>query len=216
MLLNLAVGPIMVRATSVVQSTVILPPPGGEYAVPSICVSTGCLVNASVSQFVVSSSVESGGNELEVVDALFQSQVYTNSGGLPGMLLGAVSIPGIMDITYFNRDTSVNPLGTFNAQITSFDFKGTLGSNTLEALQNPGLPSNGMTTINEVSISPVEYAVTSTFGLNGEVSLNGGPLVSVPTVPITLTPVPEPSYTAFVGFVLLTVLGLTLRRSRTQ
>jgi hypothetical protein len=217
MVLNLAVSQMPVSA-NVLQPTVILPPPGGQYAVGVICVPTGCIENASVSNFVVESSMESGGNQLEVVDALYHSAVFTNSGGMPGMFLGLVSVEGTMDITYFNRDTGVNPLGTFNAQITNFDFKGTLGSNTLEVEQNSGIQSTGITTINQVSISPVIYDVTSTFNINAEISLNGGPFFPAPPVPITLTPaaVPEPSYTALAGLILVAWLGFSSRRRRIQ
>jgi hypothetical protein len=219
MVLNLAVGQMVVHA-DVLQSTVILPPPAGQYTVGMLCVQSGCIKNASVSDFVVVSSMESGGNQLEVVDALFSSAVYTNSGGVPGTFLGMVSVNGSMDITYFNRDPS-SPLGTFKTQITSFDFKGTLDGNTLEVMQNINSSSTGSTTINEVlpPTSPVMYDVSSTLDINGELQLNGGPLVPAPSVTTTLTPaaaVPEPGYTALVGFMLVGCLGFSSRRRRNQ
>ena len=44
-LITLGAGSMMVRA-DVIQSTVVLPPPAGQYTVPEICISTGCTVNA--------------------------------------------------------------------------------------------------------------------------------------------------------------------------
>jgi len=78
-LITLAAGSIMLRA-DVLQSTVVLPPPTGQYTVPEICISTGCTVNATLDNFVVASSTQSGGDQLEVVDARYRSDVYTNSG----------------------------------------------------------------------------------------------------------------------------------------
>ena len=206
----------MLRA-DVLQSTVVLPPPTGQYTVPEICISTGCTVNATLDNFVVVSSTQSGGDQLEVVDARYRSDVYTNSGGHPGMLLGSVSLQAPVDFTYFDRDPSTNPLGTFKAQITGFNFQGMLNGNAFIVKQNSSIASEGTTSIDEVSSSPVEYNVSSTFDINAEISINGNPFEAVPTQTTTLTPaaVPEPSYTALAGS-MLALLGLALRRNRSS
>jgi hypothetical protein len=167
--------------------------------------------------FVVASSTESAGNQIEIVNADFGTDVYTNTGGSPGTLLGSVSLQGPVTFTYFGRDPSTNPLGTFNTQLSNFDFVGTLNGNTVEIRQNASTASLGTTTINQVSISPVSYGVSSTLTINGDISLNGSPFVPVPPVVTTLSPapvssVPEPGYTAAAGFLLLSLLGLKFRR----
>ena len=216
LLITLGAGSMMVRA-DVIQSTVVLPPPAGQYTIPAVCISTGCIVNATLDNFVVTSSTQSGGNQSEEVDAHYRSDVYTNSGGKPGTLLGSLSVPGTMGFTYFGRDPSINPLGTFKSQITDFNFQGMLNGNTFTVKENPSIPSNGTTSIDEVSSSPVEYRVSSTFDINAEISINGSPFVPVPTQSTTLSPaaVPEPSYTALAGS-MLALLGFALRRKRSS
>jgi hypothetical protein len=213
-LLALTVGSKMARA-DVVQPTVILPAPGGQYTVPAICVVTGCIVNSTLDNFVVTSSTESAGNQIEIVNADFGTDVYMNTGGSPGTLLGSVSLQGPVTFTYFGRDPSTNPLGTFNTQLSNFDFVGTLNGNTVEIRQSASTASLGTTTINQESMSPVSYGVSSTLTINGEISFNGSQFVPVTPVVTTLSPVssvPEPGYTAAAGFLLLAVLGLKFRR----
>jgi hypothetical protein len=215
-LITLTVGSMIARA-DVVQSTVILPPLGGQYTVPAICVATGCIVNSTLNNFVVTSSTESAGNQIEIVSANFGTDVYTNTGGSPGTVLGSVLLQGPVTFTYFGRDLSSNPLGTFNTQLSNFDFVGALNGNTVEIRQDASTPSLGTTTIHEVSVSPVAYEVSSTLIINGDISVNGSPFVPVPPVMTTLTPappssVPEPGYTAAAGFLLLSLLGLKFRR----
>jgi len=206
----------MIGRADVIQSTVILPPPGGQYTAATICVATGCIVNSTLDNFVVTSSTESAGNQIEIVNADFGTDVYTNTGGSPGTLLGSVSLHGPVTFTYFGRDPSTNPLGTFNTQLSNFDFVGTLNGDTVEIRQSASTPSLGTTTINQVSVSPVSYGVSSMLTINGEISFNGSQFVPVPPVITTLTPaptsVPEPGYTAASGFLLLSLFGLKFRR----
>jgi len=207
----------MMARADVVQSTVILPSPAGQYTVPAICVATGCIVNSSLDNFVVASATETAGNQVEIVNATFRTAVYTNTGGSPGTLLGSISLPGPVTFTYFGRDLSSNPLGTFNTQLSNFDFVGTLNGNTVEIRQDASTASLGSTTINQVSISPVAYGVSSTLTINGDISFNGSPFVPVPPVMTSLTTapaaaVPEPGYTAAAGFLFLFMLGLKFRR----
>src|SRR5689334_22394656 len=77
-LLALTVGTMTAHA-DVLQSTVILPPLAGQYTVPVICVETGCIVNSTLDNFVVTSSTESAGNQVEIVNANFGTDVYTNT-----------------------------------------------------------------------------------------------------------------------------------------
>ena len=54
-----------------------------------------------------------------------------------------------MEFTYFGR-TLATPLGTFNAQITDFDFAGMFNGHAFEFKQNPSMASTGQTTINSL------------------------------------------------------------------
>jgi hypothetical protein len=181
-LLTLTVVGSMARA-DVVQSTVILPSPAGQYTVPVICVATGCIVDSTLDNFVLTSSTESAGNQIEIVNANFGTDVYTNAGGSPGTLLGSVLLQGPVTFTYFGRDPSSNPLGTFNTQLSNFDFVGTLNGNTVEIRQDASTASPF------VPVPPVMTTLT----------------------PAPVSPVPEPGYTAAAGFLLLFVLGLKFR-----
>jgi hypothetical protein len=214
-LLSLSAGLVAGRA-DVVQPTVILPPPDGEYTFSAICfASFRCVESPVVSDFVITSETEVSGNEVVTVDATYTSDIYTNSSGHPGIFLGALSMSGTMDITYFGRNPFVNPLGTFSSQITSFDFSGSLHGNTLAVIQNPSVASTGTTTIVPVApfnpLSPL-YDVTSSFNINGEYSFNGGPFVTAPTRTGTLTSIPEPGSGTLAALILTVVLGVASRR----
>ncbi len=203
-------------SADVIQSTIILPPAGGEYITTGTCASTDCSVNPVIGGFALVSSNEVSGNQVEVVSALYQSHIYTNNGGNPGTFLGVVSIPGTLDVTYVGRNPFANPLGTFSTTLTSFDFSGSLNGNTIELKQNPNIASGGTTTINEIPASnPVLYDVSGTMVINGELSVNGGPFVPAPPVTGTLTPVPEPATgTLLLLFAALLPMAFALRRVR--
>jgi hypothetical protein len=153
----------------VLQSTVILPPLSAHYTFSGgTCLASlsRCLENASVFGFAITSDTEVSGNELVAVDADFSAGVYTDNGGDPGTLIGTILLTGTMDFTYFDRNPSVDPLGVFAAQITSFQFTGKLNGNTLEIEQNPGMESTGQTAIGPVlpfNINHPMYDVNSYF-----------------------------------------------------
>lgn len=196
----------MLCRADIIQSSVMLPPSSGAYTVPVVCASDGCIVGSTLDQFSVISSSETAGNQVSVVNADFSTSVYTNKGGRPGTLLGSISVEGPVTFTYVGRDLSLNPLGSFTTELSNFDFSASLNGYTTEIRQDPSRPSTGNTTINEASLSPVTYDVSSTLTINGDLSINGSPFVPLPPVSTTLSPapaVPEPAYSASAGLVLL-------------
>jgi hypothetical protein len=213
-LLTLMAGEVVGRA-SVVQSTVILPPPNGVYTFGPMCLSSldRCVENTIISDFVTTSDMESGGNELVTATATYLASVYTDNSGTPGSVLGDLSITGTIDVTYIGRDPSVNPLGTFTTNVTGFDFAGMLNGNSIVFEQNPTMMSTGSTTIHETSLSPVEYTVSSSIDLNGQYNFNNAGFMTAPERTATLTAVPEPESSALAASVLV-MLGIKLRRYR--
>lgn len=210
-LIAFTVGLTMAHA-SIVEPTATLPPPTGGYTLPTTCLTQVCLENISISGFQDTSDTLSGGNELVDTTAVFFAAVYKNSGGSPGTFLGDVSITGTADFTFFGRSLTI-PLGTFNAQLTSFDFLGTFNGNPFDVMQNPSDASTGQTTI--VQVSPGQYMVTSFFDIFAELSLDGGPFVPGPERTSDLSGLPEPGSTGLAGLgLLLGLAGLTLRRRR--
>ena len=208
-LIALTVG-LTIAQAGVLEPTATLPPPTGGYTLATTCITQVCLENISISGFQDTSDVLSGGNELVNTSAVFFAAVFQNSGGSPGTFLGDVSIAGTADFTFFGRSLSI-PLGTFNAQLTSFNFLGTFNGHAFEVMQNPSDASTGQTTINEVS--PGQYMVTSFFDIFAELSLDGGPFTAGPERIADLTGVPEPGSTGLAGLgLLLGLAGLTLRR----
>lgn len=210
----------------VVQSTVTLPPLTASYTFSGgTCLSSlsRCLENARVFDFVITSDTEMPAghgqqDELVAVHADFSGGVYTDNSGSPGTFVGNIMLTGTMDITYFDRNPGIQPLGIFDAQITNFQFNGMLNGNTFEIIQNPnpGEESTGQTTISPVlpfNFSNPMYDVSSYFDINGEYSFNGSPFMAGPPRTATAT-TPEPAYTALAGSLLIGVLGFARRRRR--
>ncbi len=208
-LIALTAGLIAARA-DLLQPTATLPPPAGLYGLPLVCITPVCLENASVSGFQNTSDVVSAGNELVSSTAIFAAEVFQNSGGSPGADLGPLSIAGTMEFTYFGRTLST-PLGTFNAQITDFDFAGMFNGHAFEFKQNPSMASTGQTTINQVPASGM-YQISSFFDVFAELSLDNGAFVPGPERQTTVTAAaPEPGSA---GLAVLGLLGLVRIASR--
>ena len=206
----LTVG-LTVAHAGIMEPTAALPPPDGIYTLPTTCITPVCLENISVSGFQITSDMLTGGNEEVDTNAVFVADVFLNSGGSPGAFQGPLSIPGTADFTYFGRSLTT-PLGTFTAQITSFDFAGTFEGHAFEVTLNTADTSTGQTTINELGVG--QYQINSFFDIFAEVSLNGGPFVPGQEQTLDLTGLPEPGSAGLAGFglLLLGLVGLTLRR----
>jgi hypothetical protein len=202
---------------SVIQSTVVLPPASGAYALEGVCLSAlnRCTGNAMVSGFNTITDTEQNGNELVVVDAVYSADVFTDSNGLPGTFVGQLSLSGTADFTYVGRDPSVNPLGIFTTALTGFEFTGMLNGNSFEVTQNPASVSIGSTTILEATlVPPIEYSVGSSLDIFGQYSFNGSPFMTAPEQMTTLTAVPEPGSGALAGSILVGFLRIAWRRHR--
>jgi hypothetical protein len=166
--------------------------------------------NATISDFTnITGPLNPTGDQIVSADALFSADVYTNNSGSPGTLVGLLTAPGSVDITYLDRNLMM-PLGTFTADLTGFDFSGTFMGHTFAAMQNPSEMSTGVTTIEPVSPFNNTYTVSSFFDVFAEISIDGGPFVPGP--PRTASLVPEPGYAAVAGSILVGVLAFTRRR----
>jgi hypothetical protein len=194
----------------IVQSSIILPPPAGVYLLPTICVPAACVQNATISDFTdITGPLNPTGSQIVSADAVFSADVYTNNSGSPGTLIGPLTAPGSVDITYLDRNLMM-PLGTFTADLTEFDFSGTLIGHTFVVMQNPSKMSTGVTTIERVLPLDDTYKVSSFFDVFAELSIDGGPFV--PGQPITTSLVPEPGYAAAAGSILVGIFAFARRR----
>jgi hypothetical protein len=201
-------GGQIVRA-DIVAPTAQLPPSAGDYGLPTLCANIVCLENATISNFDITSESRSGGNELVDTTALFTALVFANMSGTPGAFLGILSTTGTTDFTFFNR-TGTWELGTFNAQINSFNFGGTFNTIPFDVIQNPIMASIGVATVSQLPDGL--YDVSSYFDIHGQLNINGGPSVPDPERDASLG-TPEPSSWAL----LITVVGLfawKMRRTR--
>lgn len=216
----LAVVAVTHAATSeagVIQPTVILPPLDGSYAFGGICVSAlgRCTQNATVSNFAIVSSAVVGGDQVVDVTATYSADIHMEVGGLPGALVGHLSIPGTAQFRFVGRDPSINPLGTFSTELTAFGFAGLFNGNTFEVQRNASSVSGGSTTILQASVSPVTYEVDGVIDIYALYSFNGAPFVAAPPrtgeLGPTVNPVPEPATTLLAG-AALACLGLARRR----
>jgi hypothetical protein len=203
----------------VIQSTVQLPPQSGAYTLGGICVNVlnRCTENATVSGFTITNEFQMGSNEIVDADASYSADIFTDNGGAPGTFLGNLSLTGTTEFTYVGRNTGVNPLGTFETDLTNFDFTGMLNGNTFEVKQDPGNASTGSTTILEATfVPPIEFSVSSSLNIFADYSFNGSPFVMAPERSATLTAVPEPELGSLAVSILAGGLGLALRRRRIQ
>lgn len=200
-------------AGPVIQSTVDLPPANGIYPFGGICLDAleRCTQNAVVSGFEILNRSLDNGNELVDVEAQYSADIYTNNGGSPGMFLGHLSLPGIIQFKFLGRDPGVNPLGTFPTELTSFNFKGSLNGKTFEIKQNPVLTSSGQTTIIEIS-GTQQYSVTADIEVLALYSFNGSPFVAAPPRSAVLSAVPEPGS----GVLMVSLLVIAYKRIRSR
>jgi hypothetical protein len=208
-LLSLTVG-LTVGHADILQSSITLPPPAAGYLLPTICVPAACVQNATISDFTdIIGALNPTGSQMVSADAVFFADVYTNNSGSPGTLIGPLTAPGSVDITYVNRNLMM-PLGTFTADLTAFDFSGALIGHTFMVMQNPSQMSTGVTTIERVVPFDDTYKVSSFFDVFAELSIDGGPFVPGQPIPTSLTP--EPGYAAAAGSILVGIFAFARRR----
>jgi hypothetical protein len=199
-----------------VEPTAILPPPDGVYTLGDTCVSVVCLTNITISDFVITSSSIVGGDQVTVADAMLDANAFQNVGGVPGVFINPLELSGSIGFTFFGR-TALNEVGTFDAQITAFDFMGTLmgltGPHTIEAMLDPSQQSVGITTVTKFGD---KFLITSFFDIFGELSIDGGPFVPGPERHLDLGSAPEPA-SAGLGLAGCMTVGILIwRRRRSQ
>ncbi|MEO8368647.1 MAG: PEP-CTERM sorting domain-containing protein [Candidatus Solibacter sp.] len=173
------------------------------------------MANISVSGFQNITDVVVAGNELVTANAVMAANLFQNLGGSPGAMLGSITFAGTMDFTFFGR-TLANPLGTFNAQITNFDFMGTFNGHTIEARQNPSQASTGQTSVSALDADGRSFEITSFFDVFAELSIDGGPFVPGPPRHTELTAAPEPGSIGLAVFGLLGLAGVASRWRRSR
>jgi hypothetical protein len=198
-----------IARADIVAPTPQLPPSAGGYVLPTLCANIVCLENATISNFDITSESRSGNNQLVDTTALFTALVFANVGGSPGGFLGMLSTTGGTDFTFFNR-TGTWELGTFNAQINSFNFGGTFNTIPFDVIQNPIMASTGMATVSQLPDGL--YDVSSYFDIHGELNINGGPSVGDPEHDPSLA-TPEPSSWALLITVVVGLFAWKIRRT---
>jgi hypothetical protein len=207
----------------VLETTVALPPPNGTYDLsgsPCLMSIEKCLEGATVDDFtnpVITQIGPGGANEQVVVDAGYSADVYNE---MTHALIGPVNLDGTVTFVYEGRNPSVNPLGTFQTDVTSFLFTGMFNGKMFELENNPNKSSGGTTSIGPempFNLNNPMYEVSSTLTLWGEYSIAGSPFMIPPHgggASTTLVGTPEPGYMAVAGTLLIGLLGAGLRRSR--
>jgi hypothetical protein len=161
--------------------------------------------------------MEAGGNEVVDVNATYSATLFTDNGGVPGTKLGQLILPGTVQIMYIGRNPAINPLGTFDTELSAFDFSGMFAGNTFEIKKDPSMDSGGDTTILVNSTGPpVTYAVSGDINILAMYSFNGGPFTPAPARPGTLVPsaIPEPGLRVLAGILLAGMAGIASRRRR--
>jgi len=201
---------------SIIQADATLPPPGGVYTLAPSCVAVACVGDIRVSGFNNTSVAivpPAPGDEVVQATAVLNANVFQNAGGSPGTLLGPLALNGTMDFTYFGRNFST-PTGTFNAEITAFDFFGIFAGHTVEVKNNPGSPSTGQTTITPLGPGG-PFEVSSFFDVFAELSIDGGPFIPGPPHHTVLSAaVPEPGSSGLAVFGLMGLAGFAWRGRR--
>jgi len=188
----------------VIEPVATLPPANGVYFVGATCISAVCLQNIQLKNFVITSNMIVGGNDVTVSDVDLTANVFQNVGGNPGLPIGSLLLAGQVDITYFSRN-SITERGTFNDQITSLTLSGSFAGHTADAMLNPAHQSVGQTTIAEVPGTRT-FGISSFFDVFAELSINGGPFVPGPERTGDLGEAPEPSYYVPIGLGLAAIV----------
>jgi hypothetical protein len=188
-----------------IQPTPTLPPTGGEYVLPTICVSNttqgACVENGATTGFSGITSIFGTGQAIDATLSL-RGDVFAFDGTNIGPLLGSVTLTGTVDFTVSGR-TSDSELGAFATQLGSLDLTGTGGGHAFELMLNPEQTSTGSTTIS--AFGP-DFRVSSFFDVFVELSIDNGAFIpDVASRHVTLESVPEPG-TAGLAFLGLTVL----------
>jgi hypothetical protein len=207
-----------VARADVIEPKPILPPTVGGYVLPNACITATptpfCLTNTSFTNFQITSDTISGGNEVVFTTALFQTTGFLDINGNLGPKIGSLSTTGTVDFIFFGR-SSATELGTFSAQITNFDFMGSLGGNKFEAMQDSSTASTGSATISSVSGSlDGPFDVSSFFDIFADVDINGNSFGIGPRVATLTTPEPSSSALLLTCVVGLAAAGYFRRRSR--
>src|SRR5271169_4358319 len=133
----------------ITQSTPSLPPQGA-YTTGTVCfpnLGPGvCIVGTSLYGFTGTTSMVGGGGQSIDSSISLAADIYTDNNGVPGILIGQLSLGGPIGIFYSGR-TSDTELGTFTSSLTELDLTGQFNSHTIELMLNPNVTSAGPTTV---------------------------------------------------------------------
>ena len=199
---------VPVVQASAIQPTPSLPPSTGGYTTGTVCVALGpgvCVAEADLHGFTGTTSIfDSSGQSIDS-SITFTADVYTDVGGMPGTLIGPVTLVGPIGILYAGR-TSDTELGTFTSSLTELDLMGAFNGHNIEIILNPNMTSGGPTM---VAPSGGNFQITSFFDVFTELSLDGGPFNPGPPRTFTLTSIPEPGS---ITMLALGVLGVLRRK----
>ena len=206
---TLALFAVLVPLThaDVIQSTPSLPPQGA-YTTGTVCfpnLGPGvCIVGTSLYGFTGTTSVIGGGGQSIDSSISLAADVYTDNNGMPGTLIGPVSLGGPIGIFYSGRGSDTE-LGTFISSLTELDLTGAFNGHSIELILNPNTTSSGPTT---VAPSGGNFQISSFFDVFTELSLDSGPFIPGPMRTFVLTPEP--------GSITLLALGMVgvLRKLR--
>ncbi|HVP55655.1 MAG TPA: PEP-CTERM sorting domain-containing protein [Candidatus Eisenbacteria bacterium] len=203
---------------SIIQPTPSLPPTAGGYTTGTVCVSLGpgvCVVGASLYGFTGTiSTFDSSGQSVDS-SITFTADVYTDNNGMPGTLIGPVTLGGPIGILYAGRMTDMD-LGTFSSSLTELDLTGMFNGHSIEIMLNPNMTSSGPTTVMTLDIAAPdgEFQVSSFFDVFTELSLDHGQFVPGPQRTFTLMPIPEPGSISLLALGVAGVAGELRRRLR--